>query len=266
MPEATIVVKNTFISFDLPRSAPLRLLRSATCPTFFPRSCSLEDEASWEGANQVLCHAMAPKLKNHSVTTRGAITSPMKEITIKTTQEEYVSTTASCFATPTSSPRDFSSAFSESSEPCHTQEQLPQEQEEWTQVTQKRPRKLAEKKHSHMASQKALGAEVRSKHNDCRHFQRHPVGIVDDDDFRVVRRLLGPGGKNLKHISEQSNGAKVWISGKGSSRSANDVDNVGPLTLCIRAASKEDVTAASARVLELLESIHEQYHKFCTGS
>merc|ERR1712178_271471 len=52
--------------------------------------------------------------------------------------------------------------------------------------------------------------------NKTRHFQKCEVGVADDNTFRVVRRLLGPAGENLKHIIERSKGAKVWICGQGS--------------------------------------------------
>merc|ERR1712187_67450 len=44
---------------------------------------------------------------------------------------------------------------------------------------------------------------------------RYEVGIEEDRAFRVCRRLIGPGGENMKHIvSEAGSGVKVRIRGR----------------------------------------------------
>jgi|ERR1712216_173221 len=137
---------------------------------------------------------------------------------------------------------------------------------EWTQVSSV---KKAKKKQR--ASQRA--GERASEKNDTAHsspgwadrtfFQKQDVGIDDDIDFRVVRRLLGPSGENLKHITDEVQGAKVWISGKGARLTEKGQDQEsGPLRICIRTTSQSTLCEASALVRDLLQSIHEDYKRY----
>lgn len=99
--------------------------------------------------------------------------------------------------------------------------------------------------------------------NKTRHFQKLEVGIADDNTFRVVRRLLGPAGENLKHITKLSHGAKVWICGHGSRRFESQRGNdSGPLSICISACTRSSLDKASELVQDLLQSTHEDYNSF----
>jgi len=64
IPSRTLVVKNTFISMEEAPCSPVTLARAVTCPAYLPTGTCMVDEASWEAATQVLCHAMAPKLED----------------------------------------------------------------------------------------------------------------------------------------------------------------------------------------------------------
>jgi len=94
------------------------------------------------------------------------------------------------------------------------------------------------------------------------HFTNHEVGIEDDSHFFAVRRLVGPTGENLQHIIQESQGAKVWICGKGSGRKRQSEQDSGPLLICISATSKASLQKASALVQDLLQTTHEEYTRF----
>jgi len=98
-----------------------------------------------------------------------------------------------------------------------------------------------------------------NKAKGLQHFQRVEVGIEDDPEFRVVQRLIGPGGKYMQDIVAKSKGAKIWIIGRGS-RSWED--NTGPLMICVGAASSSVFNVAIKLVQELLGKVHEDHKKF----
>ena len=50
---------------------------------------------------------------------------------------------------------------------------------------------------------------------DLPNFQRIDVGIEHDQKFRVVQRLIGPRGKHMRDLVTMSDGAKLWITGRG---------------------------------------------------
>merc|ERR1711865_1294118 len=85
---------------------------------------------------------------------------------------------------------------------------------------------------------------------------------MGDRSFRVVQRLLGPTGENLKHITEESRGAKVWICGRGSRRIEEKCDSNGPLTICISADSQSSLQLASELAHDLVRSTHEDYARY----
>jgi len=91
------------------------------------------------------------------------------------------------------------------------------------------------------------------------HFQRIEVGIEDDAEFHVVRRLIGPRGKHMQDIVTACRGAKVWICGRGS-RSWEDSE--GPLVICVGASTSPSFDTAVGFVQELLGRVHEEYRKF----
>lgn len=91
------------------------------------------------------------------------------------------------------------------------------------------------------------------------YFQRIEIGIEDDYEFRVVKRLIGPKGKNVQDIVAANKGAKVWILGKGS---CSWLDSVGPLTMCVGAMQHEVYESALTSVQELLEKVREDHRNF----
>lgn len=69
----------------------------------------------------------------------------------------------------------------------------------------------------------------------------------------------------MKHITEESQGAKVWICGEGGRRTEGPARREsGPLRICISASSRDSLDEASALVQDLLQSTHEDYERFRT--
>eukprot|EP00928_Gymnodinium_smaydae_P037355 TRINITY_DN2594_c0_g1_i3.p1 TRINITY_DN2594_c0_g1~~TRINITY_DN2594_c0_g1_i3.p1 ORF type:complete len:665 (+),score=120.96 TRINITY_DN2594_c0_g1_i3:211-1995(+) len=95
---------------------------------------------------------------------------------------------------------------------------------------------------------------------------RFEVGLEEDSTFQVCRRLIGPGGANMKHIvSKAGDGTKIRIRGRGSKylEGPEKKEATDPLMVCISATSKENGEVASSLVESLLETVHEDYEFFC---
>lgn len=90
------------------------------------------------------------------------------------------------------------------------------------------------------------------------------VGIEEDSKFRVVRRLIGSGGSNMKNINEHS-GAKLRLRGRGSKFLEGDEqkESTDDLMLCLSTQDKEGYETAMRMASELLEGIHRSYRAFC---
>lgn len=88
------------------------------------------------------------------------------------------------------------------------------------------------------------------------------VGIEDDSTFRVVRRLLGPGGQRMKAVSRASEGAKVWLQGRGARLGAADRSGAEPLEICVHAVTRSSFTKAVQNAQALLIEIHEEHREF----
>jgi hypothetical protein len=91
-------------------------------------------------------------------------------------------------------------------------------------------------------------------------FQKIEVGIPDDPNFRVVQRLIGPGGKHTQEIVFKANaGVKIWIVGRGS-KSWED-DN-GPLVVCVGAVRQPGFDTAVNLIHELVEKVRKDYSQW----
>lgn len=268
LPEAILPVKNTFINFDGPALAvPATLMRSASCPPCFSEGGGLADAASWESANQVLCHGMVPKrmqqdvmacsVSCHATEACGDVAGMLGEI---------ASTANSEFNTPSSSPR-FCSATSQARSTPQPSETGSVEAAECQQVqsTRKSRRRKRAKQH---CDQGMSGKSVESEPSYTEAFRTSlNVGIEDDISFGVVRRLVGPNGENLKHIASESQGAVVGVFGKGSRLTGQEANReTGPLRICISAQSQSSFAKASELVKDLIQSTHEDHIFFCSRS
>lgn len=83
------------------------------------------------------------------------------------------------------------------------------------------------------------------------------VGVDEDVNFGVVRRLTGPRDENFKYINLDSGGATLHLRGRGVSAGA-----VEPLTLCISAASRRSLERAVTLARDLISDIRQEQRDF----
>jgi len=90
------------------------------------------------------------------------------------------------------------------------------------------------------------------------------IGIEEDTKFRVVRRMIGSGGENMKNINQQSQ-AKLRLRGRGSKFLEGDYneESTDDLMLCVSSQDKSGYDMAKAMASELLQGIHQSYRAFC---
>lgn len=82
------------------------------------------------------------------------------------------------------------------------------------------------------------------------------VGLEETAEFRVARRLIGPGGENVKFIAHECPGTRLELRGEG----ANPWNGLqsGPLVLHIRARDAATADAALKLASELVEHVKEE--------
>lgn len=110
-------------------------------------------------------------------------------------------------------------------------------------------------------------ARTRRRTNEGRcgkHHCRFLVGIEHEGGFQVCRRLIGPGGENMKRILEHAPDAKIRIRGRGSNylEGPDKVESSDPLMICVSSTSLESFERAAALVEELLEAVRAQHREF----
>jgi len=86
------------------------------------------------------------------------------------------------------------------------------------------------------------------------------IGIEEEPQFRVCRRLLGPAGKHMKAIAEKTQ-ARLRLRGKGSRfrEGPSWQESDDPLMLCVSALGRDSYDQAVTQVRELLEGIYRDY-------
>jgi hypothetical protein len=91
------------------------------------------------------------------------------------------------------------------------------------------------------------------------------VGIDEAPPFRVVRKILGPQGANMKAIAEKCDGVRMRLRGKGSKflEGPEQKESDDPLMLCLTASSSKAYKAAVTKVKDLLEQVYQEYGEFC---
>jgi len=96
---------------------------------------------------------------------------------------------------------------------------------------------------------------------------RFLVGIENDKDFQVVRRIIGTKGSNMKRIVKQSE-AKLRLRGVGSGyfEGAGQKESSEPLQLCVSCTSPEGYRTAVSLVEELMEGVYTEFRAFCQES
>jgi len=93
---------------------------------------------------------------------------------------------------------------------------------------------------------------------------RFLIGIENDKEFQVARRLIGSKGANMKRIVRVTE-AKLRLRGQGSGyfEGAGQKESSEPLQLCVSCTSQEGYKTAVRQVEELLTRVYEEYRQFC---
>lgn len=275
-PRWTIPVKNTFIDFDVPAQLPKARPRATSSPPSLQSTYTTGCVCNWETATQELCHAMspmnfkvAPTLPNpqmlQCINESDPCDSPISRPCASASVAREVSPSAKQGnqGTEVDAISDVSTKASDVNYdvPAHDDSAL-----KWTNVPGKKNKKIrnvdlmpsrASKSNSHY-NNRDDSSQWSGKGKGLPHFKRIEVGIEDDNDFRVVQKLIGPRGKHIQDITTESQGSKVWIIGKGS-RSWED--SVGPLTICVGATSSSGFETAVGLVNELLERVRDEHRR-----
>lgn len=93
---------------------------------------------------------------------------------------------------------------------------------------------------------------------------RFLIGIENDKDFQVARRIIGSKGTNMKKIVKTSD-AKLRLRGQGSGyfEGGGQKESSEPLQLCVSCISEDGYMTAVKCVEELLKRVYDEYRKFC---
>lgn len=89
------------------------------------------------------------------------------------------------------------------------------------------------------------------------------VQIDEEPKFRVVGRLLGKAGANVKAIAAETD-AKLRLRGRGSKflEGPERRESGDPLMLCLSVSGRENYEAAKISVVRILERIYIDYDEF----
>lgn len=93
---------------------------------------------------------------------------------------------------------------------------------------------------------------------------RFIIGIENDKEFQVARRVIGAKGANMKRIVKQTE-AKLRLRGVGSGyfEGAGQKESSEPLQLCVSCTNGDHYKSAVRQVEELLKRVYEEYRSFC---
>uniref|UniRef100_A0A7S1MJU3 RRM domain-containing protein n=1 Tax=Alexandrium catenella TaxID=2925 RepID=A0A7S1MJU3_ALECA len=93
---------------------------------------------------------------------------------------------------------------------------------------------------------------------------RFLIGIENDKEFQVARRLIGSKGCNMKRIVKQTE-AKLRLRGVGSGyfEGSSQKESPEPLQLCVSCMSLDGYRTAVQEVKELLLRVYEEYRQYC---
>uniref|UniRef100_A0A7S4R3A8 RRM domain-containing protein n=1 Tax=Alexandrium monilatum TaxID=311494 RepID=A0A7S4R3A8_9DINO len=96
---------------------------------------------------------------------------------------------------------------------------------------------------------------------------RFLIGIENDKEFQVARRIIGAKGANMKRIVRLTE-AKLRLRGMGSGyfEGTGQKESTEPLQLCVSCTSADGYKTAVRQVEELLKRVYEEYRQFCRDS
>jgi len=101
--------------------------------------------------------------------------------------------------------------------------------------------------------------------HDTKHQCQFFVGIEEESKFRVVRRIIGTAGSNVKYIAEQAGpDTKLRLRGRGSKffEGPEKQEAPEPLMLCVSVPNRAAYETATRLVRETLERVYDEYDNF----
>jgi hypothetical protein len=101
--------------------------------------------------------------------------------------------------------------------------------------------------------------------HDTKHQCQFFIGIEEEPKFRVVRRIIGTAGANVKYIAEQAGpDTKLRLRGRGSKflEGPEKQEAPEPLMLCVSAPNRAAYDTATRLVRETLERVYDEYDNF----
>lgn len=101
--------------------------------------------------------------------------------------------------------------------------------------------------------------------HDTKHQCQFFIGIEEESKFRVVRRIIGPAGANVKFIAEQAGpDTKLRLRGRGSKffEGPEKQESPEPLMLCVSVPNRAAYEVVTGLVREQLERVYNEYDAF----
>jgi len=93
---------------------------------------------------------------------------------------------------------------------------------------------------------------------------RFIIGIENDKEFQVARRVIGAKGSNMKKIVKNTE-AKLRLRGQGSGyfEGAGQKESAEPLQLCVSCTNGEEYKQIVTETENLLKKVYDEYRAFC---
>jgi hypothetical protein len=101
--------------------------------------------------------------------------------------------------------------------------------------------------------------------HDTKHQCQFFIGIEEEPRFRVVRRIIGTAGANVKYIAEQAGpDTKLRLRGRGSKffEGPEKQEAPEPLMMCVSVPNRTAYDTVTRLVRETLERVYDEYDSF----
>lgn len=101
--------------------------------------------------------------------------------------------------------------------------------------------------------------------HDTKHQCQFFIGIEEEAKFRVVRRVIGTAGANVKYIAEQAGpDTKLRLRGRGSKffEGPEKQESPEPLMMCVSVPNRTAYEVVTRLVREQLERVYDEYDAF----